>query len=234
MHIIITMAGLGSRFRQVGYNCPKYMIEAKDKTLFEWSLLSLKPFFSNNDFTFISRKEDQAEAFIRGQCEHLGIRGAKIIELDHLTDGQATTAMLAIEEIRDDAPILIFNIDTYIEPGEITVESLSGDGSIPCFRAPGDHWSFVKEENGKVIDVVEKVRVSDNCSLGVYFFKNAALYTEAYHHLYTGRIQTKEKYIAPMYRYLLDQGFEVTYSIVPAERVHVLGTPEELALFLAS
>ena len=41
MTIIITMAGLGSRFRKAGYECPKYMIEAKGKTLFEWSMGSL-------------------------------------------------------------------------------------------------------------------------------------------------------------------------------------------------
>ena len=41
MTIIITMAGLGSRFKKAGYDCPKYMIEAKGKTLFEWSMDSL-------------------------------------------------------------------------------------------------------------------------------------------------------------------------------------------------
>ena len=41
---VITMAGLGSRFRKVGYNVPKFMIEAKGKTLFEWSMESLKNF----------------------------------------------------------------------------------------------------------------------------------------------------------------------------------------------
>jgi choline kinase len=38
------MAGLGSRFRKAGYNVPKYMIEAKGKTLFEWSMISLTGF----------------------------------------------------------------------------------------------------------------------------------------------------------------------------------------------
>ena len=41
MTIIITMAGLGSRFRKAGYDCPKYKIEAKGKTLFQWSMDSL-------------------------------------------------------------------------------------------------------------------------------------------------------------------------------------------------
>ena len=35
------MAGLGLRFKKAGYNVPKYMIEAKGKTLFEWSMDSL-------------------------------------------------------------------------------------------------------------------------------------------------------------------------------------------------
>ena len=38
MDIIITMAGLGSRFRKVGYNCPKYIIVAKGKSIFYWSI----------------------------------------------------------------------------------------------------------------------------------------------------------------------------------------------------
>ena len=41
LDIVITMGGLGSRFREAGYTVPKYMIEAKGKTLFEWSLISL-------------------------------------------------------------------------------------------------------------------------------------------------------------------------------------------------
>ena len=55
--IIITMAGLGSRFRKVGYNCPKYMIEAKGKTLFEWSMASLTGFNEYaSKYIFVVRK----------------------------------------------------------------------------------------------------------------------------------------------------------------------------------
>ena len=36
--VVITMGGIGSRFRARGYTVPKYMIEAKGKTLFEWAM----------------------------------------------------------------------------------------------------------------------------------------------------------------------------------------------------
>ena len=34
MTIVITMAGLGSRFRKAGYTVPKYQIEVNGHTLF--------------------------------------------------------------------------------------------------------------------------------------------------------------------------------------------------------
>ena len=36
--IIITMAGVGSRFKKAGFSQPKYMISVKGKTLFQWSM----------------------------------------------------------------------------------------------------------------------------------------------------------------------------------------------------
>ena len=39
--VVITMAGMGSRFREAGYTVPKYQIEAHGKTLFDWSMASL-------------------------------------------------------------------------------------------------------------------------------------------------------------------------------------------------
>ena len=69
MTIIITMAGLGSRFKKAGYNCPKYMIEAKGKTLFDWSMDSLLDYNRYvNKYVFVVRKEDNARKFIQEHC----------------------------------------------------------------------------------------------------------------------------------------------------------------------
>ena len=53
--VVITMGGLGSRFRKAGYTVPKYMIEAKGKTLFEWSLISLEGYKADvHQYVFIA------------------------------------------------------------------------------------------------------------------------------------------------------------------------------------
>lgn len=236
MTVIITMAGLGSRFRKAGYACPKYMIEAKGKTLFEWSMDSLVGYNNHvSKYVFVVRKEDNTEAFIKEKMLIYGISNVKVIGIDYLTDGQATTCMLAIPYCDPGKSILVYNIDTYIEPYEMKYEDISGDGHIPCFHADGDHWSFVKlDEFGRAVEVREKKRISDNCTLGAYYFSSANLYKSLYEEYYKDdrNLEKNEKYIAPLYNFMIEKGMSITISIVDNKKVHVLGTPEELQIFL--
>ena len=236
MTVVITMAGLGSRFRKAGYKVPKYQIEAHGRTLFDWSMESLKGFADpENDYIFVVRKEDDAEEFIRSSCEKIGITNVTVIGIDYLTDGQATTAMLAKDVWDKESALMIYNIDTYVEAYEMKTGQIAGDGFIPCFHAPGDHWSFAKlDAIGKVVEVREKERISDNCTLGAYYFKTCALYEQLYNEYYTSeeKLEKGEKYVAPLYNYLISKGGDVRISIVDFEKVHVLGTPEELNYFL--
>ena len=236
MTAIITMAGMGSRFRKAGYQVPKYMIEAKGKTLFEWSMDSLLDYNPHIEkYVFVVRKEDDSSAFIREKCKLYGLNQVDIIEIDYLTDGQATTCMLAMPYCEKDAPILVYNIDTYVEPHGMKYTDISGDGHIPCFHGEGEHWSFVRlDDCGKAVEVREKSRISDNCTIGAYYFSSAGLYQRLYEAYYrdNGRMEKNEKYIAPLYNYMIEKDLQVTISIVPAEKVHVLGTPEELMEFL--
>ena len=233
MIIIITMAGLGTRFRKVGWDCPKFMIEVKGRTLFDWSLDSLKGYDSHvSKYVFVVRREDNAESFILSKCREHGISCAEVLELDHMTDGQATTCMLALPHCSETEEILIYNIDTYVEPYALTYEAISGDGHIPCFKAEGDHWSFVRADvSGRAVEVREKERVSDNCSIGAYYFSSAKLFKKIYDEFYLNSTDKREKYIAPMYNYMIEKGFTVTMSLIEPGLVHDLGTPEELKAF---
>lgn len=236
MTIVITMAGLGSRFRKAGYNVPKYMIEAHGKTLFEWSMESLLGFNDKeNDYIFIVRKEDESSDFIKAKCSEMNLNNVTMIGIDYLTDGQATTAMLGNKYWKKESELMIYNIDTYVEANEMKSSQIAGDGFIPCFHAPGDHWSFVKlDEEGKAVEVKEKVRISDNCTLGAYYFKSCKLYEDLYQEYYSSNenLEKGEKYVAPLYNYLISKGGDVRISIVDFDKVHVLGTPEELNVFI--
>lgn len=238
LDIVITMGGLGSRFRKAGYNVPKYMIEAKGKTLFEWSLISLQGY---NDiakqYIFIAMKDEKndVEGFIKRQCEKMQLPSYKIIIIDYLTDGQSTTAMLAKKYWQREDALLIYNIDTYVEAGAMNSAELKGDGFIPCFKAAGEHWSFVRlDAEGRAVEIKEKQRISDNCTLGAYYFKSCGLYEDLYAEFYAKaeNLVKGEKYVAPLYNYLLEKGGDIYISDIAPQKVHVLGTPEELQVFL--
>lgn len=239
MQIVITMAGLGTRFKKAGYDMPKYEIEVKGRSLFAWSMESLAGYYSkDNDYYFIVRREDNAHDFITGQWETISgsAENAHVIEIDHMTDGQATTAMLAAPFWNKDDSLLIYNIDTYVEAGQMRSEDIEGDGFIPCFNAPGDHWSFVAtDEAGDATQVREKMRISDNCTLGAYYFSSCALYERLYGEYYSdpANMEKGEKYVAPLYNYMIKLGMKVRICLVDEKSVHVLGTPEELQVFAA-
>ena len=87
----------------------------------------------------------------------------------------------------------------------------------------------------KDIEVKEKERISNNCSIGAYYFKTTDLFESLYNEFYIERnsiLEGGERYIAPLYNYLIkEKKGQVYISKIPSKYVHVLGTPEEVELF---
>jgi len=233
---IITMAGVGRRFREAGYTRPKYEIEVQGQTLFAWSMESLRSFIdAGSPFVFVTRKEDDATAFVANACRLLGIVSHDVIELDRLTDGQATSALLAETVVANpDAPAFIYNIDTHVSPNRMPASAVRGEGWIPCFRGEGDAWSFARTDaSGKVLEMREKVRISPFATVGLYWFGSFRLYSDTYRKYYAdpARLEAGERYIAPMYNQLIADGLEVYMHEIPIEAVVPLGTPAEVERF---
>lgn len=231
------MAGLGSRFRKAGYQQPKYEIEAHGRTLFEWSMLSLNNFFTNSKIIYVCLKENKSSSFIIEKSNLLGIRDFEIFELDSLTDGQATSAYLSRHLWIESYGLLIYNIDTFVQPDYLSSLNIrkTSNGWIPCFQMPGDHWSFVRLNKNKWANkVAEKERISNYASIGLYWFEKSSdflrIYTEQFDN--EGGLTKGERYIAPLYNQLINEGFNVSITDIPAKAVHALGTPSELQDFL--
>jgi hypothetical protein len=233
--ILITMAGAGQRFRDAGYTVPKFAITIHGHTLFWWSLHSLSRFLGPDvRVVFVGRAADRLDAFLAAECPALGITDYRLVELEAPTDGQATSALRGLSAVIDpQAPLLIYNIDTFVEPDSLSPDAMIGDGWIPCFHGLGDHWSFVRlDESGTAIEVREKVRVSPHATIGLYAFASASLYAQLYDAYYgDGQPDAGERYIAPMYNQLIRDGHSVRITDVPISTVHPLGTPAEVERF---
>lgn len=236
MNIVITMAGRGSRFRAEGYAEPKYMIKVRGSSLFAWSMKSLESYLKNSSIYFVCVKDTYDKAFIAAECSALGIADYEVCLLDDFTDGQATTAKHVIDSISDSESILIFNIDTHVSPKWLNWDFIDTgySGWIPCFRAPGDHWSFVDvDDHGFAKKVVEKERISELATVGLYWFKNSRSYIDSYKSTYGSALDSSgEKYIAPMYNAIINDGGLVKVSELPLSTIIALGTPKEVQEYL--
>ncbi|MCD4801331.1 MAG: hypothetical protein K8R16_00165 [Anaerolineales bacterium] len=232
MKLVITMAGEGKRFREVGFEEPKHMIKVNNTTLFHFAISSLNDFFDET-FIFITQKKHQSEKFIQEECHDLGISNFEILQISEITDGQATTAYLADSLIKDSEPVVIYNIDTYVEKGELLKKYIVGDGFIPIFAAEGDQWSFVKlDDNDFVTAVAEKEKISDLATIGFYYFGKWEYFKEAYtEQPKLMKNKYKEKYVAPLYQWMIKKNMKIQIKQIDEKKVHVLGTPEDVVKF---
>jgi dTDP-glucose pyrophosphorylase len=234
----ITMAGFGSRFAAAGYKQPKYQIEALGMPLFDWSMLSLQGFQAAGwRFSFAVRRADGAADFIRQRCSRLGIEVARLLELDAPTDGQATTALALAEAASPSDPFAVFNIDTFVNLEKLQPATIPPgcDGWIPCFPGEGDGWSFARtDEDGRVVELREKTRISPHATVGLYWFRSVSRYTAAYSAYFSaGKGEEKgERYIAPLYNQLLADGDDVRITSLELADVGLLGTPAQVEAFM--
>jgi dTDP-glucose pyrophosphorylase len=227
MKVIITMAGTGDRFRRAGYNCEKWRIEVLGRSLLEWSVMSLQAMF-DSEFIFVTRVgvADADELTQRVRQVGLDPDQVSVISLEGHTRGQAESAIAASPRCADGDSVLIYNIDTYVRPGAIQPFDIRGAGWIPVFRAEGDRWSFVKADGrGRATAVAEKTRISDLCSVGLYYFASFGRFRE----LVRRRLNDgSEWYIAPLYQDMIANHEPVFVHEVSQSDVFVLGTPQDL------
>lgn len=231
--IVIPMAGKSSRFYNEGYTVPKFKLPLNKKTVFEEAISSFKKYFETDTFLFITRTDDGSEEFVKQKCISFNIKNFKIVSIDYDTKGQADTVAIGLNKIKqnisNDEPLYIFNIDSirvnFEKPTKEFLEKTYG--YLEVFEGEGDHWSFVDPlPNNNVKRTTEKIRISNLCSNGLYFFKSLSVFKEALEQLKKHN-DYKELFIAPMYNFLIKKNKVVKYVLLNENETLFSGTPSE-------
>jgi NDP-sugar pyrophosphorylase family protein len=150
----------------------------------------------------------------------LDLDSVAVVGLDEPTRGQAETALLAMSHIDSDSPVLISNCDTFFTENFTTTSEASG--AIGTFISSSKNYSYVSSKDGRVTRCAEKVVISNRATAGLYYFSSRKLYEEAYY----GSNLSGEKFVAPLYNFLISQGKIIEeFSI---DYVYPLGTSDEI------
>ena len=232
MNVLIPMAGLGSRFADVGYTFPKPLIEVNGKPMIQVVLENLN---IEANYTFVVRKEHYDKYSLQYLLTLIA-PGCNIIQVDELTEGSACTTLLAKEFIDNDDPLLLANSDQFMEwNSNECLYAFNADGidaGILTFKATHPKWSYAKVgEDGFVSEVAEKKPISDDATVGVYFWKKGSDYVKYAEQMIDKDIRTNgEFYICPVFNEAIADGKKV--RIKEIERMWGIGTPEDLNYFL--
>ncbi|HEX8964924.1 MAG TPA: glycosyltransferase family 2 protein [Patescibacteria group bacterium] len=234
MKILYLMAGRASRFKEVGYKVPKPLIEVRGKPMVEWATDSLG-FLKNADLLFLCLAEHEKNFQISSILKKMYGKRAEVIIIDRITQGAAETALLAKNLINTDEELIISNADQYFTckafEQELAKKEKNYTGLIPVFEATHPRWSFAKvNEAGFVTEVAEKVPISNNATVGVYYFKHGKDFVWAAEQMIEKDIRrNNEFYICPIFNELIGRGDKI--KAVTANTMWSMGTPEDVTYF---
>tara|TARA_B100000989_G_scaffold129199_2_gene95984 strand:+ start:4513 stop:5886 length:1374 start_codon:yes stop_codon:yes gene_type:complete len=232
MNVLIPMAGAGSRFEQAGYTFPKPLIDVNGKPMIQRVVENI-----NIDAThiFIVQKSHY-EKYSLHHTLNLISPGCKIVQVDGVTEGAACTTLLAKEYINNNDPLVLANSDQYVDwdSSQYMYSCMTDDidGSILTFNSTHPKWSYAKtNDQNFVTEVAEKKPISENATVGIYFWKKGKDYVECAESMIEKNIRVNnEFYVCPVYNEAILKHAKIkTFHI---EKMWGLGTPEDLDTFL--
>ena len=232
LNIIVPMAGAGQRFIDAGYSFPKPLIEVFKKPMIQWVIDCIN---INANYTFIIRKEHQEKYNIISLLKILK-PNCKIIEVDNLTEGAACTVLLAKKIINNNNPLIICNSDQYFKwnssQAMYKFKKSNVDGAILTFKAIHPKWSYAKtNKKGDVIEVAEKRIISEDATVGLYYWKKGKEFVSNAERMIKKNIRVNnEFYVCPVYNEAILNNKKIVISKV--EEMQGLGTPEDLDDFI--
>ena len=232
LNVVIPMAGAGSRFAKAGYTFPKPLIEVGGKPMIQVVVENLN---IDANYIFIVQNSHR-EQYNLDTTLRLIAPGCEIIGIDGVTEGAACTVLLAKEFINNENPLFFANSDQFVEWNSseffYKMQETNADGGIPIFKSTHPKWSFAKlDENNHVTEVQEKNPISDNATVGFYYFKKGLDFVQNAEEMIGADDRVNnEFYLCPVYNYLIKNGGVVRISEI--EEMWGLGTPEDLDTYL--
>ena len=240
LHIVMPMAGEGSRFLKEGWTTPKPLIELNGQPLFKHAISSVTDKDIQMKYSFIVRQEHidkyQIDKGIRSFLPE-----ANLFSVVKTTRGAVETCLIAENAIADDDAVIVMDCDLEFRSKKFMeiikqilnkpIEEATG-GALVSFESNEPRYSYAAlGEDGFVARTAEKEVISNHALCGAYFFASGRRFKQITHLLLAEPAFTKpEYYVSLLFNYLLKDGEKVW--LAPMEEYYSYGTPEELKRYL--
>ena len=238
IHLVIPMAGLGSRFEKEGYTTPKPFLPIHGKCMYKWvveNMLPKNPILRSKVCTHIIIREEHRPLFQIMDLDEIYLH-----TIPALTEGPACTVLTIKDIINTSCPLIIANSDQHLEWDSDTLyysllhPNISGIISTFSQLDSSDiKWSYAKVDvNKNVIGVAEKQYISSNASTGIYGWSKGSDFVTFAESMIRQNIRVNnEFYVCPVYNEAIRE--YKTIRILECEKMWGLGVPTDYEYFLA-
>lgn len=178
--LLLPCAGKSSRYPGVR---PKWMLTLPDGTLALSRAAASVPGGACNRIVAAIRAEHDARYGAAALLKRTFGPGIEIVVLDHDTRGPADTVAETIRRAGIAGAFAIKDADSFFDPAplpETSFVALSDVRANPQMSNVGAKSFAVVNENGLVVEMVEKSLASNTVSVGLYGFADASLYLDAF------------------------------------------------------
>lgn len=181
MKTLMLSAGGNGAFADPAYLYPKNLVEVGGQPLIRHAIDNLSSLASHGRLVVVLRREE-AQAFHTPRVISLIEPTAECVLVGETT-GAASSALLAIEHADLEEPLLVCNGDQVINADlPAVVDGFANsdlDAGVITFDAVHPRWSYVRVQDGLVIEASEKRPISTSATAGFYWFRRAANFFSA-------------------------------------------------------
>lgn len=230
MNIIIPIGGIGQRFKEDGYITPKPLINVLGDPMICRLIESLNT--SDDDVIGIVYNQDLKSYNFEGLINFkFPGKNIRFVALDKVTKGASDTILFGLNNMgmNLDENFLVLDCDTFYEDDIITrYKECENKNTIFYFKDKQEFpiFSYIKINQNRVIDIMEKKKISDNANTGAYGFSSGEIlkkYCEKINH------REDELYVSLLYKEMLNDGVVITS--VEIEKFSCVGTPIQLKTY---
>ena len=239
INVLILMSGSSRAFKEAGHTYPKNLMELGDAPLVQRVLEQLRPLDAAGTRYFCVLHHDESAKHHTGAVIHLINPAAVLVELNAETAGAACSALLAVEHINNEVPLIIVNGDQLLHTDlHAAIHDFQGrqlDGGIVVFKHLHPRWSFVKcDEAGLVIETAEKRPISNLATAGFYYFARGRDFVLGATEMIKKDAQVNGLfYICPVFNELILRQRRIGVYVIPREAYYSLATPLDLDAYNA-
>ena len=228
------MAGRGERFINGGYETPKPLIEINGKCMIELAIESLN---ISGNFIFITYKYTN-DNFNKKLNTILKKYSDKIIQIDYITQGPASSALLAEDIINDDRELVITNCDQIMNWNSQEFINYCNksdkDGIVVTYDSNTEKNSYIKlDDSGNAIELAEKKVISNLSLNGIHYWKKGKYFVSSAKKMIEKQIKVNgEFYISVSYNEMINDGLKVGNYHIDQSVHFAVGTPNDLEKYL--